>query len=267
MTQRVTLSVDFGQGLTNAWDSIVTIVPKLIAFVVILFVGWMIAKFIAKILDRLLRKIGFEKVAEKGGMSQVLKGSAYDTTGIISKVVYYAIMLMTLQLGFGVFGPNPISTMLQSIVAWLPRGLVAIVIVVVAMAVARAARDIITGALGTASYGKALGTIAWVFIIAMGAFAALGQAGIATSVTQPLLIAILATIAGVVIVGAGGGLITPMRARWDRWLDVAERETAKARADVSAYQKGRADATAGQPAVTQTASAAAAYGRESGTTS
>ncbi len=37
----------------------------------------------------------------------------------------------------------------------------------------------------------------------------------ATSVTTPILIAVLAIIAGVIIVGAGGGLIKPMQQRWE----------------------------------------------------
>jgi hypothetical protein len=281
MSQRLALSVDFGQGISNAWSSVVNIVPKIFAFAVILLVGWFVARVLARALDHLLRRVGFERMAEKGGMSRALKDSKYDTTAIICKVVYYAILLMTLQMGFGVFGSNPVSDMLHSIVAWLPRGIVACVIVVVAMAVANVVRDMVQGVLGGMSYGKMLGTIAWAFIVAIGAFAALGQAGIATAVTGPLLTAILATIAGIAIVGVGGGLITPMRSRWEKWLDVAERETARVRAEVatsggtgtamgtgmagdaSAYQKGREDAMGGQPAETPTTT----HGRETGTTS
>ena len=45
--------------------------------------------------------------------------------------------------------------------------------------------------------------------------AALNQVGIATTVTQPVLIAVLATVAGILIVGVGGGLVRPMQQRWD----------------------------------------------------
>ncbi|WP_439676054.1 mechanosensitive ion channel family protein [Embleya sp. MST-111070] len=250
-TQNLALSVDFSKGFTDAWSSFATFVPKLIAFLVILVIGWIVAKVIARVLDRVLRKVGFEKVAERGGVAKTLEGSKYDATGIIAKVVYYAILLMTLQLGFGVFGPNPISDMLQTIVLWIPRGIVALVIVVITMAIAGAVRDIVRSALGGVSYGRTMGTIAWAFIVTLGVIAALGQAGIAGAITGPVLTAVLATIAGILIVGVGGGLVQPMRQRWDRWLDVAERETGNARASVNAYQRGRGDAIAGQPAQTR----------------
>ncbi|MFJ6571818.1 hypothetical protein ACIQNU_30880 [Streptomyces sp. NPDC091292] len=248
MTQPLALSVDFGTGFSDAWSSVARFIPKLIAFLVIMAIGWFVAKLIARVADRLLRRVGFEKLSERSGVANTLSGSKYDATGILVKVIYYAILLMVLQLGFGVFGANPISSMLRSIVAWLPRAIVALIIIVVAMAIARAVRDIISGALGGVSYGRFVATLAWAFIVGLGVIAALGQAGIATSVTGPLLTAVLATGAGILIVGVGGGLVLPMRERWDRWLATAERETAAARSSMDAYQRGRTDAQAGQPA-------------------
>ncbi len=248
MPQTLALSVDFGQGFTDAWSAVAEFVPKFIAFLAILLVGWFVAKMIAKVADRLLRKVGFERMAERSGVANTLRGSKYDATGIIAKILYYAVLLIALQLAFGVFGPNPVSVMINGIVAWLPRAIVACVIVVVAMAIARAVRDIVQGALGSTSYGRVLATAAWAFIVGLGVIAALSQAGIATSVTGPVLTAVLATIAGVVIVGVGGGLVTPMRSRWERWLSAAESETGRAKDQISAYQRGRADARGGMPA-------------------
>lgn len=248
MHQQLALSVNFGQGISDAWSKVASFVPKLLAFLVILAIGWFIAKALAKVVDRGLRKIGSEKVSERAGIARALRGSSYDVTGIISKIIYYALLLVVLQLAFGVFGPNAISDMITSVVSWLPKGIVAVVIVVIAMAIANAVRDIVSNALAGASYGRTLASICWVFIVALGAFAALGQAGIATAVTGPVLIAVLATIAGILIVGVGGGLIIPMRERCERWLDTAERETANARQSIDAYQQGRADALDNQPA-------------------
>ncbi|MGW6455323.1 membrane protein [Streptomyces sp. NPDC055078] len=248
MSQPLALDVDFGQGFSDAWSAVANFIPKFIAFLAILVIGWFVAKLIARVVDRLLRRIGSEKLAERSGAAESLRGSKYDATGILTKVIYYGLLLIVLQLAFGVFGPNPISVMINAVVAWLPRAIVALVIVVVAMAIARAVRDIVQNALSGTSYGRVLATAVWAFIVALGVIAALGQAGIATAITGPLLTAVLATVAGVLIVGVGGGLITPMRARWERWLAVAEAESTSARDSISAYQRGRADAAAGQPA-------------------
>ncbi|MEU1277934.1 hypothetical protein [Streptomyces sp. NPDC005805] len=250
MSHPLALSVDFGQGFEDAWSAVARFIPRFIAFLVILLIGWFVAKAVAKAADRLLRKVGFERMSERSGMAHTLRNSSYDATGILSKVLSYAILLITLQLAFGVFGPNPVSAMINGAVSWIPKAIVACVIVVVAMAIARAVRDIVQGALSGTSYGRTLATVAWAFIVGLGVVAALGQAQIATSVTGPLLWAVLATVTGILVVGVGGGLIAPMRQRWDRWLSLAEAESDRARggggAGTGAYQRGRADAAAGQ---------------------
>lgn len=241
-------SINFSSGLTDAWSTVARIVPKFVGFLVILAIGWFISRLLARALDMLLRKAGFERLAERGGISRALANSKYDTTRIVSKVVYYALLLITLQLALGVFGTNPVSSMISGVVAWLPRGLVAIAIVVVAAAIARVVRDLVGSALSSLSYGNVLATVASVFVLGIGVIAALGQAGIATAVTGPLLTAVLATIVGILVVGIGGGLILPMRERWERMLNTAESEARSAASGISTYQRGRSDAMTGQQA-------------------
>ncbi|MDT9682625.1 hypothetical protein RND61_11175 [Streptomyces sp. TRM76323] len=240
------LAVDFQQGVTDAWSKVAQFVPKFVAFLVILAIGWFVSKVIAKVVDRVLRKVGFERLSERAGSSRALANSQYDATGILSKVVYYGLLLVTLQLAFGVFGPNPISGMIDGIVAWLPRALVALVLVVVAMAIANAVRTVVRGVLSGVSYGNTVATVVWGVIVALGVIAALSQAGIATAVTQPVLYAVLATAAGILIVGVGGGAIVPMRHRVERWMSAAEQESSKARTGSGAYLAGREDAVSGQ---------------------
>ncbi len=215
--------------LTSGLTSIAQFLPKLLAFLVILVIGFIVAKAIAKAIGALLEKVGFDKAVEKGGVKKALEQSKLDASDIVGKVVYYALMLFVLQMAFGVFGPNPISDLLTSIITFLPSLVVAIIIIVIASAIAAAVKTLIDGTLGGLSYGKTLGTIASAFILFLGVIAALNQVGVATTVTTPVLIAILATVAGVIIVGAGGGLITPMQHRWERWLTTAEDEVPKMR--------------------------------------
>jgi hypothetical protein len=235
-------AVDFGQGISDAWRSIATFVPKLLAFLAILLIGWATAKAIAKAVDKVLERIGFDRVAERGGINRMLARSRYDASGMIAKLLYYAILLVTLQIAFGVWGPNPVSAVLTEVVAWLPRAAVAIVIIVVAGAIARAVRDLVTNSLGALSYGPMLGTLAAMFVWGLGIIAAVNQIGVATAVTMPVLITVLATIGGIAIIGVGGGLVRPMQARWERWLNRAEEEIPHAKAAADAYQRGREDA-------------------------
>lgn len=217
------------EALQNALTNVVAFVPKLVMFLLILLIGWLIAKAIAKAINKVLERVGFDDAVERGGVGKALAKSEYDASDIVGKLVYYALMLFVLQLAFGVFGPNPISDLLTSIIAFIPALIVAIIIIVVASAIAAAVKTLIQGSLGGLSYGKTLANIAAIFILGLGIIAALNQVGIATTVTTPVLIAVLATIAGILVVGVGGGLVKPMQNRWESYLTSAEQEAPKIR--------------------------------------
>jgi hypothetical protein len=219
------------------WRSVATFAPKLVAFLVILIIGWIVAKLIAKAIDKILERVGFDRAVERGGVRKALARSNYDASTIVSKIVYYALLLFVLQLAFGVFGQNPISDLLSGVIAFLPRLVVALIIVVVASAIAAAVRDLVSNALGGLSYGKLLANIASVFILGLGIIAALNQIGIALTVTLPVLVAILGTIGGILVVGVGGGLIRPMQQRWEDYLSKAEDESRNIREHLNQRQE------------------------------
>jgi hypothetical protein len=225
MSAPVVRAVDWQGGVSDAWTSVATFVPKLLFFTVILVIGLLLASVLAKATNGVLERVGFDRAVERGGVRQALANSKYDASDIVAKLVKYAVVLFTLVIAFNVFGPNPISNLLQDVIAFLPQLIVAIVIIVVASAIAKMVKDVVSGTLGGLSYGNVVANIASVFILFLGVVAALNQIGVATTVTTPVLVTILATIGGVIVVGAGGGLIRPMQSRWERWLSSAERET------------------------------------------
>lgn len=230
-------------------------VLQLIVFAVILLIGWLIAKSIAKGLEFLLRKIGFQKVLDKAGISRLLAPTGIDPLGLAVKLVYYFVLLIALLLALGAFGQdNPVSQVVTSIIEWLPRVFVAIVIVIVVSAIANFVGDLMGPALSRFRFGRILTRIVVFAIIALGVIAALNQIGVALTVTTPVLVAVLATIAGVVIVGVGGGLIGPMRERWEKWLGALESEISTTSATTPPVTRRAAEAgtTATAPTATAT---------------
>ena len=225
------LEIDWTSGLEDAWSSIADFIPKLVIFLIILFIAWLVAKAVSRGLGMLLEKIGFAKLLDKAGVDDALRSAEIKPISLVTKLVYYFILLIGLQLALTAFGPtNPVSQIINDIVTWLPRAFVAVIIVIVTIAVANAVKDIMGSALGGLSYGALLTKITGAFIVALGVIAALNQVGIGLSVTLPVLIAVLATVGGILVVGVGGGLIGPMRARWEGWLGQLESDTRAHRA-------------------------------------
>ncbi|NUQ88659.1 MAG: hypothetical protein HOQ43_09385 [Glycomyces artemisiae] len=222
--------MNFTQSFQNMMDSVIAFLPRALAFIAILVVGWFISKWIGRLVGKLLNRVGLDRVGERSGLRRFT--GKFELSDLLGKVVYYMLLLFTLQLAFGAFGNNPVSTLLNQLVGWLPLLFVALVIVVVAFAVANAVFKLVDGTLENASYGRTVARICQVAIIFFGAVAAFGQVGIATTVTTPIMWTVLSIVAGVTIVGVGGGLIAPMRERWERMLSSAETEASRMKDDM-----------------------------------
>jgi len=218
------LAVEWSQGIEDAWADVAAFIPKFLGFLAILVIGYLVVKAISKAADAALEKVGFDKAVERGGIKQALSKSSMDASTIVSKIIFYALFLFVLQMAFGVFGENPVSDMINGVVAYLPKVLAAIVIVVVMAAVAAAAKVLISNMLGGLSYGNALANVTAGAIIAVAVFMALSQLQIAPAIVNGLFYALLALVVGSGIIAIGGGGIQPMQQVWQRSLTRIEEE-------------------------------------------
>lgn len=234
MSTTTQAAVDWNQGVENAWSDVATFVPRLAAFLLVLVVGYLVAKAVAKVLDTVLERVGFDEAVERGGVRRALASSRYDASDLVSKVVFYGLVLLVLQLAFGVFGPNPVNDLLTEVVAYLPKVVVAIVIIVLASAIAAGVKDVVSNALGGLSYGRALGTGAGASILTVGVFAALSQLEIAPVIVNGLFYALLAVVVGSAVIAIGGGGIQPMRQRWEKALMTYDAEKPRIRQELQA---------------------------------
>jgi hypothetical protein len=200
--------IDFESGLQDAWHNVATIVPKLLAFFVILLIGWFIAK-------------------------------DTDASDIVAVLVFWIVFLVALQLAFGIWGPNPISDLLTGLIAYIPRIVVAVLILVIAGAIAKVLTDVLRPMLGAVEGGDWIARAAGVAVLVIGVFAALDELQIAPAIVVGLFYALLAVIVGALIVAFGGGGIPIAREYLQRWRARGEVKAAEIRsnADIDAARE------------------------------
>jgi hypothetical protein len=203
-------------GLVAGWTAFMMFVPKLIAFLLIMIIGYAIAKSLGTAAHKASQKMGLGSKLERAGIPATLERAGYGVGETIGKIVYWTIMLFTLQLAFGVFGPNPISDLLTRVIAFLPNIFVAIIIMVIAASIASAVKAVVQATLGGLSYGSFLANAASISIVIVGAFAALSQLNIAPFIVIGLFYAMLAIVVGSAVIAIGGGGIAPMRDQWEK---------------------------------------------------
>ncbi|MCU1371879.1 MAG: helix repeat-containing protein [Ilumatobacteraceae bacterium] len=221
-------AIEFSQGIEDAWSDVASFIPKLVAFLLILIIGFVIVKAISKIADAALERFGFDKAVERGGIKKALENSKYDASDVVGQVIFYGLFLIVLQMAFGVFGQNPVSDLIAGVISYLPKVVAAILILVIGAAIAAAAKDLLEAALGNMDSGKTVANVVSIAILVTVGFAALNQLQIAPAIVNGLFYAALAIIVGSTVIAVGGGGIKPMQQRWESSLNRYDSEKAKA---------------------------------------
>jgi len=196
--------------LGNALNLVLTFIPKLIGFLVILLIGWLIASAVSKAVVFLLRKVGFDNMANRIGLTRMEQrmGMRLDPAGILGKVVYWFIFLIFLIPAVNSLGLTSVSNILNSIIAYIPNVFVAIIVLFLGTLLATFISDIVRGATSSANIGSPsvfAGIARWA-IIGFAALIALEQLQIAPALMNILFTAIIgaAAIAFGLAFGLGG---------------------------------------------------------------
>ena len=223
--------IEFREGITNAWNNVAEFVPKLAAAIAIFVVGWIVARAIRNVTIRVLRRVHFDTLVDRSGLGGAIAQAGYPDSGILlARLIYYAILLLVLTLAIDVFGPSAVQDALNSIISFLPKVFVAIVIVFIAGAIANVVRDLVQAGLATVSYGRTVAQLAAAGVWIIGIFAALDQIDVAADVVETLFRIFFGSLGAILVIKFGVGGIWAARDRfWPAVYDrLSEEQTAQA---------------------------------------
>ncbi|MGA2093089.1 MAG: hypothetical protein ABSH16_06745 [Sedimentisphaerales bacterium] len=144
--------------------------PILLGALIILIVGWIVAKAIRRVVDWLLKAVRFDAMADKTGISEVLrKGDLRITASqVVSGLVYWLIIIMVLVMTVEALGLPRASDVLASLFAYVPKVIAALLVLVVAMFLASFVSGIVRTAAGNANLPRPeliAGISQWAIII------------------------------------------------------------------------------------------------------
>jgi len=218
------LAIDWTQGFEDAWNDVATFLPKLAAALAVLIIGWIIAKVIRKVIVKVLNTIKLDSYVDKAGIGAPLERAGYpNSVDLIGKIIYFALMLLVIQLAVGVFGDTAISNAIDDMVAFIPKLIVAIVIVIITGVIANAVRDLMAPAVAHLSSGDLLKKAAYVAIWLIGGFAALDTLQVAADVVDTLFETIVYSLGFIIVIKFGVGGIWAARDRF--WPAVYDQVT------------------------------------------
>ena len=185
--------------LAAAMALLFSAIPKIIGFALIVIAGWFIASLIERGLAAILRKIRFNDLAQRAGLTDFVHRMGMDTdaAGMIGLVVKWFVRLIALVVAFDALGLPAVSEVLRQLLLWLPNVVVAMVVLVIGGLAARALGNLVRGTASEAGLSNSnfLARTAAVIVWAFALVVAVNQLGIATELVNTLFMAVVGAIA------------------------------------------------------------------------
>jgi Conserved TM helix len=193
----MTASVQLSDSLQRGLDDLVGFLPRLIGFLVILLIGWVIARVVKALIVKALHGVGIDRALSSGSAGPYVDRVMPDArpSEVIGAIAFWFLFLGAFAIAVSQLGIQALDNFLQSIVAYLPNVVVAILIFVLAGALAAAASRLIAGALGETSTGRIAATAVPILIMAVATFMILDQLNIAPAIVEITYIALLGSVA------------------------------------------------------------------------
>jgi len=181
------------RSLSDGLGAILGALPALIGALLILILGFIIAKVLQGVATKALQAMGFEGWMEKGGIKQFFDRSQTNQTplSILGKLVFWLVFFIAITMAVDTLGISAISDVLAQFIAYIPQIIAAILILVLATLLANFVAGVVRGATGS----SVAGSVAQYGIIVFAAFAALTQLGIAEELIAPTFLILLGSVA------------------------------------------------------------------------
>jgi hypothetical protein len=206
--------------------------PRVLLALVVLIAGWLIAKAVRFALVKMLRAINFGVVTDKAGLDKFLQrgGGEMDTTTVLGLLAYWLVILASLMIAFNSLGLSYVTDILARVVLFVPKVMVAVLIVAFGAYFARFVGSAVTTYGSNVGVGdaKALGRLARYAIMVFVILIALDQLGLGDIIRQTFLIIVGAIALGLALAFGLGGQkrAAELLERWSRRKDEDRRTSA-----------------------------------------
>ena len=199
----VTPVIDSGDAMTASFAGalalIVAALPKILAFALILLIGWFLATLVEKVVAGILRTVHFNNLARRSGFADFVQrlGIETDASGFIGAVAKWFVRLIALVVAFDALGLPAVSDVLRQLLLWLPNLVVAVVMLVIGGLAANALANLVRASTSKAGFSNpnAIAKVAQVAVWAFAIVVAVNQLGIAQTLVNTLFMAVVGAMA------------------------------------------------------------------------
>ena len=177
-------AVNVGDSVQTGLDSFFGFLPKLLGFLIVLVIGYVVARVVKGVVTKLLEKVGVDRALHSGSTGQYVNRVAPDVrpSSVIGSLAFWFIFLGALAIAFSQLGITALDNFVAAIGAYIPNIIAAVLIFVVAGVIAAAVGGLVARTMGDTPTGKVVGSVVPVLVMAIATFMILNQLQIAPEI-------------------------------------------------------------------------------------
>ena len=186
---------DIGDSVDRGWDQFFIWLPRLIGFLAILLIGYVIAKVVGGISTKALQRAGFDRFLERGAGGSLVMRVIESPSKLLGTLTFWAVFLGALSVAVDVLGIAALEDLVRSVWSYIPNILAATLIFVVAGAIAGGVAALVDRTMGDTPTGGIVKTVAPVLVMAIAMFMILDQLEIAPNIVTITYAALIGAVA------------------------------------------------------------------------
>jgi Conserved TM helix/Mechanosensitive ion channel len=183
----------------QSFHNVIQFAPRVVAMVVVLVVGYIAARLIGRLITLLCEKVGLQRAAEHSGLAQSMQhmGIKRNVSGVVGTIVFWLLMCVFLMAAFNILELPELSAAMGTVVHYIPKLLVATVVVVVGLLIASFLRGVVATSADRVgiSYADRLAAGCYYVLAILTFYTALGQLGMELELLKDLILIAFGSLA------------------------------------------------------------------------
>jgi len=174
---------------------------------VILFAGYLLARLFEKGAEKVLRKIKFNQLIERGGVMDAVEraGSHLNPTRIAASIIFWFVMFTVMLVAANALGLQSLANVFSELVSYIPSVIAAIVIIIVGIVLGGFVGGLIMASAGGLHGGPTLSRVGKGGVIVLAVFMALQELGVANEIVTTAFAILFGAVAFALALAFGLG--------------------------------------------------------------
>jgi hypothetical protein len=189
------LVADVGDSVQRGADAFALWVPRFLGFIAVLIIGYIIAKVVANLVTRVLRRTGLDERLQSGTAGNWISRATRYPSGLIGRIAFWLIFIGAISIAVDVLGIQALDDFVGTVWGYVPNLIAAFLIFLVAAAIAAGVGALVARTMGETTTGKVIATVVPILIMAIAGFMILDQLKIAETIVTITYASLLGAIA------------------------------------------------------------------------